>query len=177
MSSIVSEHTRGDRKHVRLTSEDSTHALGVLDNVLLVLTRRPPTVESVLRLVTHAERLSGEFPDGIVIVIIPRAPKPALEPGVPRAVLHAWRQLEPKLLCSVVLIRASGVVGALQRHLVSSVLNMRPSAAPVKLTNNPYDAAQWIGRHNQRSLGLSLELGRATAEFLEEYEVAVPSSR
>jgi hypothetical protein len=166
---------KNEHKHVGVTSEDATYVLGSVDNVLVALTRQPPTVDSVRRFADHAESLSQRYPDGIAILIIPRAPKPALGPGVPRAVLAAWRRLEPVLICSAVLIRSTGVVGALQRGLVSPLLNVRPGSSPVKLSANPYDAAEWIARHASRHEGAALPLGRAFAAFLEEHEGPVSS--
>jgi hypothetical protein len=166
---------KSDRQRVTVTSEDPTHAMGSIDNVLVVLTRQPPTVESVERFTNRAEELSAKFPEGIAIVIIPRAPKPSLEPGVPRAVLRAWRQLQPKLCCAAVLIRSTGVIGALQRGLVSTVINARPRASPVKLSANPFDAAEWVARHTPRHAGTGLLLGRALSAFIEEHEGPVPS--
>ena len=159
-----------------ITSEDSTHVLGSLDNLLVALTREPPTVKSVQGFVEHAVRLSATYPEGIAVLIVPRAPKPALGPGVPRAVLRAWRELQPKLVCAAVLIRSTGVVGALQRGLVSTLLNLRPNALPVKLSANPFDAAEWIARHDPSRAGDAVSIGRALSAFLQEHEARAPSS-
>ena len=168
---------KSDRFRVAITSEDSTHVVACLDNVLIALTREPPSVQSVQGFIDHAEKLSARYPDGIAILIVPRAPKPALAPGVPRAVIRAWRQLHPKLVCAAVLIRSTGLAGALQRGLISTVINLRPNSLPVKLSANPYDAAEWIVRHNPRHTGEALALGRAFATFLQEYETPGPDSR
>jgi len=161
-----------DHERISIISESEAHVLGVLDNVLVALTREPPSIESVEGFTEHAQRLMEKYSDGISVVIIPRAPKPAFRPGVARAVLRAWKLLHPHMACASILIRSTGVAGALQRGLITPLINSRPSALPVKLSANPYHACEWVARHNPRHTGDALALGRALARFLEDYERA-----
>jgi len=160
----------GESLRVSVLSAEPGHVLGVVDNVLVALTREPPSVDSVQGFTERAEQLIAKHPEGIAVLIIPRAPKPALRPGVPRAVLRAWRALQPRLTSCAVLIRSGGVAGALQRGLITPLINSSPNALPVKLCASPYDAAEWIARHGSAREGESLALGRAVAAFVQEHE-------
>lgn len=145
------------------------YAFGSLGNLVVAVTRQPPTVGSIRELirVVDASRASGA--GRVTIVVAPRARRPSLGSEARQAIVKHWVRLEANLACCVVLFNPSGFVSAIQRSLVTAIVNMRRSPTPVKVSSDFHDAAKFIVSHDPR-LSPAEALGVELRRFIEHHE-------
>ncbi|MCA9598202.1 MAG: hypothetical protein KC776_33045 [Myxococcales bacterium] len=153
---------------IELVTEDPAYAFGVLGNLVIAVTREPPSERSVRELARVVGERHATHGD-VSLLVAPRAARPTLSQDARRAILSSWEQLEPRITCCAVLFRATGFVGAIQRSLVTAVMNLRKSTLPVRATSLPLEAAEFITRYDA-SLGAPEPLGTALSEFVSRYE-------
>lgn len=158
-----------EQRRIEPVLEDPGYAFGSLGNLVVAVTREPPTAGSVRELVrvVDASRASGA--ERVTIVFAPRARRPSLAAEARQAILKHWGRLEANLASCVVLFNPSGFVGAIQRSLVNAVVNMRRSPIPVKIGTDYDDAAKFIVSHDPR-LSPATDLGVAVRRFVEHHE-------
>jgi phosphoribosylpyrophosphate synthetase len=148
---------------------EAAYAFGSLDSLVIAVTREPPTEESISELIRVVEELRRTDAKSITVVIAPRARRPKLSPEARQAILQHWERLETSLACCVVLFRPSGFVSAIQRSLVTAIMNMRRSPVPVKVSADPLEAAEFIVSHDPR-FGAARALGNELRTFIEQCE-------
>ncbi|MEZ4227359.1 MAG: hypothetical protein R3B13_40855 [Polyangiaceae bacterium] len=139
-------------------------------SLAVVITREPPTILSVRAFGQSVDGLLREYPK-VGMLIAPRAPRPSLSADATRAVLREWQRLEPHSYGAVILFRSSGFAGAIQRSLVTTVMNMRRGGIPLKVSANPYEASEFLARI-EPALGPARPLGSALQVFLQPYDAA-----
>ena len=155
---------------VRPLRDEPEVAIGSIDNVLVVVTREPPTLYGIRTVIEESRALLESHPDGFVLVVAPRAKQPRLSSEAGEALKSGWRSLDERMLGAGIWIRSDGFTGALQRSLVTTVLLMRRTRAPTKVVGNALDLAQWIG-HTAPIKGRDpVTLKRALEQFVSASE-------
>lgn len=149
--------------------EEPGYAFGSLGDLVVAATRHPPTAGSIRELIRVVDESRASGAGRVTILVAPRARRPSLGSEARQAILKHWVQLEASLACCVVLFNASGFVSAIQRSLVTAVVNMRRSPIPVKVSSDSDDAAKFIVSHDRR-LSPAEDLGVELRRFNEHHE-------
>lgn len=163
------EPAAASRRALRSTLVKPGYSIGTLGNLVVAVSREPPTVESTLDVSVQLDALWPKYPKGVSLVFAPRAPRPALSAKATRTLLAEWRRLEPHLACAVIVFGASTLGGAIQRSLTTAVLRMHSGRVPIKASSSPFDAAAFITRHDAEHPAAQL-LGLSLQSFIQEHE-------
>ncbi|HMR75476.1 MAG TPA: hypothetical protein PKD61_10190 [Polyangiaceae bacterium] len=167
--SMDDAHSPSSRSVIEPSMERPGYVIASVGNLAIAVTRQPPSLESIREFTSCVDALCTQFPDGVAVLIAPRGPRPSLTPEAGRAIVSSWRRLEPCISCSVVLFRSSGFVSAIQRSLTTALLGMHQSSVPLKASANPFEAADFIVRH-EASHAPAGPLGVALQAFVRRYE-------
>ncbi len=161
-----------NRRPIQPVLIEPEHVFGTLGNLAIAVTRDPPTSESVRQFIHRVDKLRKEHPDGVVVVVAPRAKRPALSAEARQTIVAHWPRIERHMSCCVVLFRASGFVSAIQRSLVTTIMSLRRTELPIKVSSNPFDAATFIVRHDA-NFKTAQTLGSTLQAFVKEHEDVV----
>ena len=114
----------GDER-LRVMVRDERFVLGQRGRMIVTVTTKPPTGDSIGRFVAWLDRATQTANGPLVGVIIPSAERPGFDAEARDAARQMWARFEDSLGAVAVWIRRESFVGALQRSLVTAVLMIR----------------------------------------------------
>lgn len=117
----------------------------------LVVTRQPPTAESMNAFREFLHELAADHPNAIYLLVALGARRPRLEEEVRQAIASLWRELGEAVNVAV-WVRRGSFAGALQRSFITAVSMLRIRDTPTKVVTSPDGAFDWF---------LSLDVGLA----------------
>ena len=141
-----------------MLSDGPQSAIAVGGRLVVSMTLRPPTVESVIRFRTLLLARAREVEDSICVVIIPGARRPALDHDVRREIRETWQALASVVTGAAIWIRRGSFVGALQRSLVTAMMLAIRRASPTQVVASASEATAWFA-------SLDAALGAQTARW------------
>ena len=122
--------------------------IAVGGRLVVSMTLRPPTVESVGRFRELVIDRATEAGAGICSIIVPAAKRPALDAAVRAEIGKTFAVLMPNLTGTAIWIRRRSFVGALQRSLVTAMVLSIRGRAPTTVVSTAEAAATWFAQQD-----------------------------
>ena len=134
----------GDER-LRVMVRDERFVLGQRGRMIVTVTTKPPTGDSIGRFVAWLDRATQTANGPLVGVIIPSAERPGFDAEARDAARQMWARFEDSLGAVAVWIRRESFVGALQRSLVTAVLMIRRVNIANRVVGSAGDAIDFLG--------------------------------
>ncbi|MEM6295347.1 MAG: hypothetical protein AAGA54_29005 [Myxococcota bacterium] len=128
------------RQGLRVMLRDERFVLGQRGRMIVAVTTRPPTGDSIGRFVSWLEQAKPAADGPLVGVIVPSAKRPAFDAEAREAARQMWSSFEGNLHGVAVWIRHQSFIGALQRSLVTAVLMIQRANIPNRVVASAAEA-------------------------------------
>lgn len=137
----------GDGPVVEVVEEAEGFAVGVIDQVALLRTRKPMESASLDALFRATTSLMQEYGPRVLYVIIPGASRPSVDPDVQRRVAQLWPKVQAQSLAGVMWVRNGGFTGALNRKQLSELLPHLRDRSLLGVTATAWETVEYFVNH------------------------------
>lgn len=131
---------------LELLALDSHMAVAGCERLFVVATLQPPTAASIRRFERCLLQRRADLDQRLLAVVIPAAPRPALDPESREAMLRVWDDFMIHVQGCAIWIRRGSFVGALQRSLVTGILMARRIPIVADVTASAEGAVSVLAR-------------------------------
>lgn len=144
---VVNELFAGDEPVVEIVEEADGFAVGVLDRVALLRTRKPMEAESVDALFRVTTSLMQEYGPRLLYVVVPGALRPSVDPRAQERIVALWPKIQAQSLAGVMWIRGGGFNGALHRKHLSELLPHLRDRSLLGVTVSAWETVEYFLNH------------------------------
>ncbi len=144
---VVDELFVGDGPVVDVVEETDAFAVGVIDQVALLRTRKPMEAASLDALFRATTSLMQEYGPRVLYVIIPGARRPSVDPDTQRRVAELWPKVQAQSSAGVMWVRNAGFTGALNRKQLSELLPHLRDRSLLGVTVSAWETAEYFLNH------------------------------
>ena len=146
-SVVVIKSFAGKGPVVDVVEETEGYAVGVLDRVALLRTRKPMEAASLDALFRATTSLMQEYGPRVLYVIIPGARRPSVDPDVQRRVGELWPKVQAQSSAGVMWVRNGGFTGALNRKQLSELLPHLRDRSLLGVTVSAWETVEYFLNH------------------------------
>jgi len=144
---VVNELFAGAGPAVDVVEETDGFAVGVIDQVALLRTRKPMETASLDALFRATTHLMQEYGPRVLYVVIPGARRPSVDPDVARRVAEVWPRVQAQSSAGVMWVRNGGFAGALNRTQLSQLLPHLRDRSLLGVTVSAWETAEFFLNH------------------------------
>lgn len=144
---VVNELFAGDGPVVEVVEEADGFAVGVIEQVALLRTRKPMEAASIDALFRATTSLMQEYGPRVLYVVIPGARQPSVDLEARERIAELWPKIQAQSLAGVVWVRSGGFTGALKRKQLSELLPHSRDRSLLGVTVSAWETAEYFLNH------------------------------